>query len=93
MIKETDIVAMIDHWLRTPQDSYLGSDYGNALKDILQSPQQSGLANEQIKKMIKDIPILAMFPRNMINIYSVKDGADKVHLIIEFGSKQFNFAE
>lgn len=90
-VTANEIMLMIDHWLRTPQDSYLGSDYGNSLKDILQSPQSAGLADSQIRKLINDVPILSILPRSSINIYSVDVAPDKVHIIIEVYGNKFTF--
>lgn len=91
-ITASDVMSMIEHWLKTPQDAYLGSSYGNNLREVLQSPLSAGLANKQIKKMIEDIPILSVFPEGSINIYSVAQSPDKTYIMIDVMGNTFSFA-
>lgn len=90
-ITSTEIMKMIDHWLQTPQDGYLGSDYGNNLKEVLQTPHAAGLANAQVKKLIRDVPILSILPRSSINLYTVDVPPDKVYILIDVYGMQFTF--
>jgi len=48
---------MINHWARTPENGYLGSDYGGSviLKKYLNEPQAE-LAINLIAKLQKDVP-------------------------------------
>ena len=39
-ITGTEISEMVEHWLRTPAGSYLGSDYGNNAKDLLKGAKR-----------------------------------------------------
>lgn len=75
------IHGMIEHWLHTPAESYLGSNYGNNIKDALMLAMQDGAADEFIAKMRRDIPILEYVQD--INIYSVGDGIDSIRVFIE----------
>jgi hypothetical protein len=72
-ITPQDINAMVAHWLSVPAGSYLGSDYGNGLNDLLQLPiSVIGLeADKQLAKLLLDVPILAALPEGSINIYRV----------------------
>lgn len=54
------IQDMIRHWLCTPENGYLGSDYGykERISSIVQRPFTDALAQEVIAKMRIDIPPL-----------------------------------
>lgn len=82
-ITGTDIAGMVQHWLNTPAGSYLGSDYGSNLKDLLQRPNSDGAANAVIDKLRFDIPLIQSLPMGSVNIYSVATGADKTNFVIE----------
>ena len=78
-----DIQMMVRHWLNTPLNSYLGSDYGQDLKQFLQNPMKIGIPEKFINKMRRDISILLCVPIDGINIYSKKRDDNKVDLFIE----------
>lgn len=82
-ITGADIQAMITHWLNTPVNGYIGSDYGCDPKALLQNPQSIGVANAFIKKLKKDVPILAVLPSNSVNLYSVQRGVDGLDIVLE----------
>ncbi|MDI1279074.1 hypothetical protein [Methylobacter sp.] len=59
-IMTTDIHEMISHWLKTPKNGYLGSDYGNDLaifKQALTSNDKNAI-QEIISNMQTDIQSL-----------------------------------
>lgn len=88
-IKIKDISSMVNHWLSTPQGSYLGSDYGNNAKDLLQSPQSTVLANSLVSKLKKDIPILNGLGSDKINAFSVKKQPDTISIFLEIVGIEF----
>ena len=53
MITAQDIQRMITHWLQTPPNGYLGSDYSGDAKSLLQKALHSGVADAFIEKMKK----------------------------------------
>lgn len=81
-INADDIQHMITHWLSTPPNGYLGSDYGSDAKSLLQKALHSGIADAFIEKMKKDLPILSVIPQENIALYSVPEPPDKLHLFI-----------
>lgn len=83
IITGRDVQDMVAHWLSTPVNKYLGSDYGCDAKSLLQNPQSIGIANSFIAKLKKDVPILSMLPANSVNLYSKKDGIDKLNIFID----------
>lgn len=82
-ITRTDIDEMVNHWLQTPVCGYLGSDYGQDLKSILQRPFGDGSADAQIAKLKSDVEVLQALPSTAVNIYAVPAGVDKLSLVIE----------
>lgn len=78
-----DIQAMVRHWLQTPMNAYHGSSYGCDPKALLQNPQSIGVADYFLKKLKKDLPVLAMLPANSVNLYSVPNGVDRLDIFIE----------
>lgn len=86
-ITGTDIEGMVQHWLHTPAGSYLGSDYGSNLKDLLQRPQSEVAANAVIDKLRRDVPLLGALPAGEVNLYSVAGGADKAYFVIEVAGR------
>jgi hypothetical protein len=82
-ISKNDLVGMIQHWLATPPNGYLGSGYGADLKALLQSPMTTGIADSLLAKMRVDIPLVAALPSSSLNIYAVDDGPDKRTIYID----------
>lgn len=80
-----DIAGMVQHWLSTPVNGYLGSGYGSDIKSLLQQPNSSGLGDAFINKMLNDIPILQQMPRGSVNVYFEKVSKDRKRLLIEVG--------
>lgn len=91
-ITGTEISEMVEHWLRTPAGSYLGSDYGNNAKDLLQRPQFEGAANGFVRKMREDIPILAALPDDAIAIYGQPVGVDRTEIVLEVAGRAYNLS-
>lgn len=82
-----DIYNMVTHWLRTPVNGYLGSDYGSDIKAMLQTPHAAGLADAFIDKMRADIPVLSMLPPGSINLYYRDQAPDKRELIVDVAGR------
>ena len=74
---------MVRHWLNTPVGSYLGSDYGNDAKSLLQRPLSEGVADAFLAKMRQDLPVLQALPAGALNVYAVGTPPDRVDLFIE----------
>lgn len=91
-ITGTEISEMVEHWLHTPAGSYLGSDYGNNAKDLLQRPQLEGAANGFIRKMREDIPILQALPADAVAIYSRAVGVDGAEIVLEVSGQTYNLS-
>lgn len=55
-----DVVRMINHWAATPENGYLGSDYGGGtvLNQYLNASSLEDNSKTLIKKLKKDVPYL-----------------------------------
>lgn len=85
-----DIQAMISHWLNTPTNGYLGSDYGSDLKALLQRAQSDPrLANYFIAKLRREVPVLALLPAHQVGLYAVPEGLDRLRLTLEVAARTY----
>jgi hypothetical protein len=78
-----DIQDMVSHWLHTPANGYLGSDYGSDASALKQNPFSAGLADELLEKLKREVPALSLLPQNTVNLYGVEAPPDKLHLFVE----------
>lgn len=60
LIPWEEVEAMVRHWAATPDNGYLGDDYGykTTLLFLLKNPQSDQLSSQIISKMKTDIPLL-----------------------------------
>lgn len=82
-ITGNDINGMVRHWLSTPVGAYLGSDYGQDAKALLQLPQADGAADEFLRKMRADVGVLDALPPGAVNLYGVTSQSDRLDLVVE----------
>ncbi|MDF0605371.1 hypothetical protein HZU77_006870 [Neisseriaceae bacterium TC5R-5] len=86
-ITALDMQDMVSHWLATPLNGYLGSDYGQDAKSLLQQPQSDGQADTFLAKLRRDVPILQALPAGAVNLYGVQHAPDRLDLIIEIAGQ------
>ena len=77
------ISGQINHWISTPQNSYLGSNYGIDLKQYLHKSINEFDGDAIIAKMRHDIPVLQSIGSNNLNIYFQKKSFDKICFYID----------
>lgn len=82
-ITGNEIQGMVGHWLHTPINGYLGSDYGQDVKALLQQPQTDGAPDAFLQKMRSDVTVLQALPAGSINLYGVQTPPDRLDLVIE----------
>ena len=82
-ITGNDIQGMVRHWLNTPVGGYLGSDYGQDTKSLLQRPHADGAPDSFLRKMRSDVPVLQALPTGSLNLYGVPSLPDRLDLIVE----------
>lgn len=85
------ILNQIGHWFLTPQNSYLGSNYGVDLYQYLHKPMTSQFADEIIAKMRADIPALKAVPDGELNIYSKNESFDTKIIYVEVSGLTLEF--
>lgn len=76
------LFEQIDHWIGTPTNGYLGSNYGIDLKQYLHRPMSTDDANAIIVKMRQDIPALNSAPEGSLAIYIEDESFDVKHIHI-----------
>lgn len=77
------VLNQVQHWLATPANGYLGSDYGTDIQSYLFRPMDSFEGDEIIAKMKQDIPILQGASEGLINIFFESKGIDEKVLYIQ----------
>lgn len=88
-MQPSDLVEMVRHWINTPAGSYLGSSYGNPIKNTLQRPMSDVGADEVLEKMRIDLPVLSILPSSAVNIYAYPspERVDGVEMVVEVGGE------
>lgn len=89
-ITEQDILKMVQHWLNTPVNTYLGSDYGFDKHQLLFQPLDMHNADAVIAKLRKDVPVLDVLPTDAVNLFAIPIGPDKLQIFLQIGSLQIN---
>lgn len=79
----TDLQGMVTHWLGCPPNGYLGSGYGSALQDLLQTPLSGGAADAVLRKLRDDVPVMSQIPEDSLNIFAQNEPPDGLRLFIE----------
>jgi len=84
-ITQQDLHGMVGHWLTTPVNGYLGSDYGQDVRTLLQQPLEVAADNaaDVLDKLRSDVPLLQALPKGALNLYGVPVDPDRLHLFIE----------
>lgn len=86
-IQSSDLSGMVTHWLGCPPGGYLGSDYGSDVKEILQTPMASGIADSLIQKCRADIPLIAQAPPGFVNVGYYDADFDRRVIVFEVGGE------
>ncbi len=93
-IKSKDIRDMVTHWLQTPVNGYLGSDYGQDAKSMLQKPMaDSTAADGFLAKLRNDVPAIEAMPAGTVNLYTVDTQPDQRQIVISVGNALLNVSE
>ena len=87
VITGTETQRMVRHWLNSPVCGYLGSDYGQDVKALLQLPQADEAPDAFLRKLRVDVPILQAMPVGDVNLYGVRTTPDRLDLFVEVAGK------
>lgn len=93
MINRSEILGMIDHWLRTPPNGYVGSSYGAPLEELLLYSQSTNIADNFINKMKSDLPILSQLNSTQFSIYTEEIGFEKKIVYFQVGTIAINLTQ
>ena len=88
-----ELGEMVDHWLSTPVNGYLGSDYGQDARSMLQRPHMEGAANGFLRKLRDDIPLLEALPADAVAIYGQPAGVDRLEIVLEVSGRTYNLSD
>lgn len=85
MITANDIRAMVKHWMNTPAGGYFGQSYGSDIKRVLLRQLSAANADEFVKKIRQDIPILTQIPASDFSVVSEPRGDSELMVYILIG--------
>lgn len=85
MIVADDIKNMVNHWMSTPAGGYFGQSYGSDIKRILLRQLSAANADEFIKKIRQDIPVLTQIPSGDFSILTEPKGDSEVIIYLFIG--------
>lgn len=87
VVDSQELSGMVEHWLGTPPNGYLGSGYGSELKALLQQPNSAGLGDQFIDKLAEDVPLVGALPAGAVNVYFQQRDRESKQLLIEVADK------
>ncbi|AWL27146.1 hypothetical protein DJ533_00230 (plasmid) [Acinetobacter defluvii] len=79
------VKAIIEHWLNTPPNGYIGVNYGRNLAEILLKPMSVDSADLILQWIKEDIPLLRGLSSEELMIMSEDVGFDKKLFYIQIG--------
>lgn len=89
-----DVQEMARHWLHTPVCGYLGSDYGQDGKSMLQRPlSDTRFADEFIAKLRRDVPVFNMLPSNAAEVSYKDTYPDKRAIVLKVIEQEFEITK
>lgn len=80
IFRADDIKRMIEHWLATPPNGYVGVTYGRNPKELLNRPMDDDTADTLLQWMREDMSILKQLSDNDLSV---------AHEEVNFETKQF----
>lgn len=87
VVDSQELTGMVEHWLGTPPNGYLGSSYGSEIRALLQKPNSAGLGDQFIDKMAEDIPLVGALPSGAVNVYFEQRDKESKRLLIEVADR------
>ncbi len=89
-ISARDVQEMARHWLSTPVNGYLGSDYGQDGKSMLQKPLENNeYAEEFLAKLRRDVPVFSALPPEMTRLEYEDHYPDKREIFLRVIGQTF----
>ncbi|MEN9866690.1 MAG: hypothetical protein RL748_2280 [Pseudomonadota bacterium] len=81
---------MVQHWIASPPNAYLGDGYGCNLAELLQNPFGTGIADAAIAKLRHDVPLAGASGAGQINLYAQERGPDRLDIVINIAGQVLN---
>lgn len=85
IFKQEDIRRMVEHWLGTPPNGYIGVSYGRELTQLLFKPMTDDSANTLMDWMKADMPILKQLSDADFRVVEQTVEYDKKRFFIKIG--------
>ena len=85
VFKVADIKSMIEHWMATPPNGYIGVSYGRQLRELLYKPMTEDSANILLEWMREDMPILKQLGDSQLMVVEQSRGYDAKDFFIQLG--------
>ncbi len=93
MIDATKIKTMVNHWLNTPPNGYFGQSYGADVRNMLLRELSSDNADNLLKKLRQDIPLIAQLDDSQISINTETRDFDKLYVYLFIGNIAIDLGE
>lgn len=86
MITAEHIRQMIIHWLDTPPNGYFAQGYGADAKAMLLKELSADTADDFLRKLRADIPIINTLDEDQLSISIETVGFDTINVVLSIGS-------
>lgn len=93
MIDTKKVITMIEHWIMTRPNGYIGSNYGAPLQELLLKSQSTNVANDFITKMKQDLPLLKTLDDSQFSIFSENVGFERKQIYLSVGDIAINLSK
>lgn len=93
MIDAAKIKAMVNHWLNTPPNGYFGQSYGADVRNMLLRELTSDNADNLLKKLRQDIPLIAQLDDSQLSIDTETRDFDKLYVYLFIGNIAIDLGE
>ena len=93
MIDADKIKAMVNHWLDTPPNGYFGQSYGADVRNMLLRELSSDNADNLLKKLRQDIPLIAQLDDSQLSIDTETRDFDKLYVYLFIGNIAIDLGE
>ena len=82
-----DVERILNHWLATPPNGYIGVRYGRNFKEILLKPMNEDTADTILQWMREDIPLFKSLSSDQLSIVSQEIDIDKKQYFVQVAGR------
>lgn len=80
-----DVKRMVEHWLDTPPNGYVGVSYGRNVKELLHRPMDDDTADILLSWIREDIPVFKNLSDNELKIVEEEVNFETKQIYIQIG--------